>query len=193
MYLEQLFFRFLQQFEQNKILCSKSSAMIREIIPVERAQKLKYGLTMLILNSNIEFKEFHVFKILQLQQNNVSHLQLYQRLASLIDKVAASLYKEHRLSTLSSYPLTEIVVISYFVAEKFPCLFYDYDTLDLLKSESILFQRKDAAEKATITKIERYNQMWIITYLLKVAYIKHVKSTACDLSVDDASSNRLGS
>lgn len=193
MYQLQLFFRFLQQFEQNKILCSKSSAMIREIIPVERAQKLKYGLTMLILNSNIEFKEFHVFKILQLQQNNVSHQQLYQRLASLIDKVAASLYKEHMLSTLSSYPLTEIVVISYFVTEKFPCLFYDYDTLDLLKSKSILLQRKDSAKEASITKIERYNQMWIITYLLKVAYIKHVKSTACDLSVDDASFNRLGS
>ncbi|KAI5957907.1 hypothetical protein CANMA_004339 [Candida margitis] len=149
--------------------------MFQEFAKGERIWKPRYGLTLLILTSDIVFKERHILKILQLEQSNQLHQQIYQRLTSLIDDIVASVYKEHRLSTLNSYPLTEIVAISYFVADKFPWLFYNYDKLDTSKSESALLRAKEVAEEAYLLKVPRYNQVWIITYLLKEAYNKHVE------------------
>ena len=137
--------------------------MIREIRQEEIPQRPKYGLTFLVLNSNIRFEKTHVFKILHLEQLNVFHQRLYHKLASVVDMVAASLNKEHNLSTLSLYPVTDIVGISWFVADYFPCL----------------------------SKVPRYNQMWIITYLLKIAYEKYVERVTFDKFVEDASRNKL--
>lgn len=165
--------------------------MIREIRQEEIPQRPKYGLTFLVLNSNIRFEKTHVFKILHLEQLNVFHQRLYHKLASVVDMVAASLNKEHNLSTLSLYPVTDIVGISWFVADYFPCLFYDYDNLNTLKSESILLRKDDSAREASLSKVPRYNQMWIITYLLKIAYEKYVERVTFDKFVEDASRNKL--
>ncbi|KAI5953733.1 hypothetical protein KGF57_003942 [Candida theae] len=86
------------------------------------------------------------------------HQHLYQGLTSFIEDVAISLQKEHNLPKLSSYPLTEVVAVSYFVADKFSCLFYDYNHITKGNSESVLTTSNDDSQEA-MTKVERYNQI----------------------------------
>ncbi|RCK67448.1 hypothetical protein Cantr_02696 [Candida viswanathii] len=136
------------------------------------------ALTYLILNSNIHFTEPQVYKTLNLSPDNPSHTSVYQQLLQIVQSAAKSLYNNTHIEDLRGYPLSNIQYLSFMIADIYPEMFYCpvwiREELECDNSESVLVRKKTIDTVSWILKRCRYNEMWIITYLLKQEFNKVV-------------------
>ncbi|EMG47099.1 hypothetical protein SBY92_000756 [Candida maltosa Xu316] len=138
--------------------------------------RAKTTLTYLIINSNIEFNQEQLFKILKL---SLSQQHIYDNLIRNINDVARKLYLEVKHDNLSNYPMTNIQYLSFFIADIFPGIFYVPVPKPVVvgnQTTGSILTRKRTQEIVTLTQqICKYNEMWIVTYLLKVEFNKVVQ------------------
>ncbi len=137
------------------------------------------ALTYLILNSNIKFTQNHIYKILGLCSENAFHIEIFKLLIQLINSAANSIFCSIRAHSLSQYPLTNIQYISYMIADEFPEIFYvsiaKKVEFEINNGVSVLVD-KWSTETVTLTvNRSKYNEMWIITYLLKTEFEKIIQ------------------
>jgi len=137
------------------------------------------ALTYLILNSNIKLTQNHIYKILGLCSKNAFHIEIFKLLIQLINSAANSIFCSIRAHSLSQYPLTNIQYISYMIADEFPEIFYvpiaKKVEFEINNGVSVLVD-KWSTETVTLTvNRSKYNEMWIITYLLKTEFEKIIQ------------------
>ena len=134
------------------------------------------SLTYLIINANIHLTESQIYKVLNFDSDNPLHNAVYNQLITIIHTAAEDLFHNTQLDDLKLYPLTNIQCLSFMIADMYPEVFYIpvwiMDELENEQSESVLIRKTTNETISWILKRCRYNEMWIITYLLKQEFIK---------------------
>ncbi|CAI5759022.1 unnamed protein product [Candida verbasci] len=133
------------------------------------------ALTRLIITSNISFNKKQIMKILNLTNTQES---VYQELIRLVKLVVDQIYND---APLTEFPMTILKSISFQIADKFEEIFYTpIHKVASYTERSIIENLHDMQRKLqpTVVNCPRYNEMWIITYLIKAEYNKVSKSKA---------------
>lgn len=137
------------------------------------------SLTYLIINSNIQFSQSQIFKILNLSIDNPIHNRVYDQLISIINTTTKNLYHNVHEENLQEYPLTNLQYLSFMIADKFPEIFYCpiwlLEEFESEQADSVLIRKSLHDTISWVLKRCRYNEMWIITYLIKQEFIKVIQ------------------
>ena len=137
------------------------------------------ALTYLIVHSNLKLTRNHIYKILGLYPKNPFHIELYKSLIRLINSVVHTLFDPIRTCSLSQYPLTNIQYISFMIADEYREIFYvpiiKRVELDINNGVSVLVDKWSTETVPVTVNRSKYNEMWIITYLLKTEFEKVIQ------------------
>ena len=137
------------------------------------------SLTYLIINSNVQFSQSQIFKILNLSIDNPIHNRVYDQLISIINTTTKNLYHNVHEENLQKYPLTNLQYLSFMIADKFPEIFYCpiwlLEEFESEQADSVLIRKSLHDTISWVLKRCRYNEMWIITYLIKQEFTKFIQ------------------
>ncbi|KAG7661685.1 uncharacterized protein J8A68_004838 [[Candida] subhashii] len=123
-------------------------------------------LTQLVIQSNMHFEQYQVMKLLGLEEGNEQHAKAFEYLLNLIEMVAKRLIQDG-VTNLFNAPLTNIQYLSYIIAKEMPYLFFVPVEKRIKQTYEEDFLDSDLK---VLTSACRFNENWIITYLLKEAF-----------------------
>lgn len=126
-------------------------------------------LTQLILSSTIHFEQDQIIKLLGLDKSNSHHLAVYTHLQKLIKHTIIKLDQDGKCDFLNA-PLSNIQFVSFIIAKQMSHLFL----VPVKKKYNVYLEDANQWDEdgcVVFTWACRFNENWLITYLLKQEYL----------------------